>query len=69
MSDPLDSWQSLNAAVMDLSEEELKRLLRREAKRRPPRKQHLNRIYCRFSRLRRDRECAELGLPAREGAR
>ena len=46
-----------------MSEEELKLLLRQEVKRRPaPRQGFLQRIYCRYSRVRRDREMHNLGL-------
>lgn len=69
-NDPLQSWETLNREVMRLSEDELRALLRREARHRPaPRLLYLNRIYCRMSRLRRDRERGALGLPLREGAR
>jgi hypothetical protein len=61
------NWERLNISVMELSENELYKLLIQEWKRNPPRIQHLNRIYCRYSRLRRDREREGLGLPMREG--
>ena len=63
MNDPLESWTTLNREVMRLPEEELEVLMNREAQRSPePRQQYLNRVYCRFSWLRRQRERAELGL-------
>jgi len=66
MIDPLESWETLNRMVMRISsEEKLMLLLNREVARSVPRKQYLNRIYCRFSRVRRDRETRELGLPGR----
>jgi hypothetical protein len=63
VTDPLESWAVLNREVMRLPEADLQTLLKREAQRRPaPRPVYLNRIYCRFSRVRRDRELAALGL-------
>lgn len=66
MTDPLGSWAALNREVMKLTEEELAELLSRDIEL-PT--QFVNRVYCRFSRLRRDRERREHNLPLREGAR
>lgn len=63
MKDPLRSWVILNEVVVDLSESRLLALLEREGRRDPPRVAYVNRLYCRYSAMRRSRERKELGLP------
>lgn len=63
-SDPLSSWKALNDAVRAMGEADCAVLLNRE-QRGSARKMFINRIYCRMSRVRRDREHRELGLNER----
>ena len=56
----LDNWLSLVREVSDMTECELEELLRRERSRRSPREQFIVRIHQRLSKLRSQRERAQL---------
>lgn len=58
-TNPLETWDTLNKAVLKLNEEELKELLKKEQKG-EARTQFLNRIYGRYIKLRTIRERKEL---------
>ena len=56
----LESWESLNEVLMDMTEDELKAALKREQGSETPRKEHLKRLHRRLGRMRSQREREEL---------
>lgn len=59
----LSSWHLLNRTIRDYSEEDCLKLLKFAIKAQKN-ERVINRIYCRYSRLRMTREQRELNLPS-----